>query len=816
MLKNFLLSAIRNLVKHKFYSIINVFGLTVGIAVCIVILLFVNFEFSYDKYHEHADRIYRIDWELDLNGIHTAKAAVTPPMAEAILRKFPEVEAATRFRYFGAHHFKREDENISEWRVVYTDNDIFKIFSFPFMAGDPATALQEPYTMVISEKCAEQFFPNEDALGKTLMVNKRDLYKITGIIREIPENSHFHYRMFLSMEGLEESKNNNWIGGPYNTYVLLREDADPNEFQAKLPHLVENFLMPHAASVLGDVFIDGFKSGENKLSLQLRPLLDIHLHSHMQNELEANNDIAYVYLMILIAIFILIIAGINFVNLATARSATRAREVGIRKVIGSDRKLLIVQFIGESILLTGISVILALGLTEILLIEFSNIVGINLKIPWDQASFYFFIAISIITVGSAAGLYPAILLSGFQPVRVLKGTLTKAHSSFLLRSSLVVFQFFISIFMIIATIAIYQQMNFIKNKKLGFNKENILLIRDVYNIGNQLPAVKDEILKNHLLLGGTITSYLPGPGSARKTPLFWRHGADPTPENSINGETWTVDYDYIPTLGMEIIAGRNFSRDFPSDSSAVILNETAIRQLGLQEDPIGQRIDLLVDNEDGSQNFEKQETRTIIGIVKDFNFESLHQEVGPLGLFFGTDSKSFLVFRYKAENSQEVISHIKSVWNNMAPGEPFNYSFLNQDFERMYRTEQKISKLFTIFSSLAIFIACIGLFAMTAFTVQQRTKEIGIRKVMGASVQKIIQLLSFDISRLILLAFLMAVPAAWLAIRWYLQHYAYRTTIHPIVFIGAGVFVFILASATMLYQSIKAATTNPVNTFRTE
>ena len=816
MIRNFFLIAFRNLKKYRFYSVINILGLTVGIAACLLILLYVRFELSYDKHNEHADRIYRVDWELLLKGNYTYKAAVTPPMAEALVKDYPEVEAATRFRYMGAFHFKREVENTVEWRVVYSDNELFKIFTIPFIAGDPTNALKDPYSMVISEKCAAQFFPGEDALGKTLIKDNKDLYTITGIFREIPDNSHFHYRMFLSMEGLEESKNNNWIGGPYNTYLLLRKGANPKALESKLPMMVDKYLLPQAASVLGKIFIEDFETGGGKLILHLRPLLDIHLHSNLQNELEGNNDVVYVYLLTAVALFILIIACINFMNLNTARSATRAREVGIRKVVGSDRKMLVFQFLVESIVLCIISLILALAITEILLPGFNNFVGITLHIPWDQITFYLVIIITAGIIGTIAGFYPALVLSGFKPVTVLKGVLVKSNNSFFLRSTLVVFQFFISIFMIIVTVAMYHQMNYIKTKKLGFIKENVIIIRDVYNVGDKLPVIRDEIVKNHFIVNGTITGYLPGPNAARKTPLIWKYGSDPTPENSMNAETWTVDDDYIPTLGMEIVSGRNFSKDFPSDSSAIILNETAVRNFGFAGDPIGERISLLKDNPDGSQDLRNQETRTVIGVVKDFNFESLHREVEPLSLLYGQDSRSFLIFRYEAEQTDQLINSLETTWKSMAPGEPFNYSFLDVGFERLYASEQKLGELFTVFSCLAVFIACMGLFAMTAFTTEQRTKEIGIRKVMGASIQNIILLLSKEFSRLILISFVLATPVAWYGIYWYYGQFVYRTNIYPVMFVSAGILVFILASLTMFYQSVKAANTNPVNSLRSE
>jgi putative ABC transport system permease protein len=816
MIKNFFIIAIRNLNKYRFYSIINIFGLTIGIAACMVIMLFVRYELSFDKFNLNADRIYRVDWELLLSGIHSYKASVTPPVAETMVRDYPEVEAAVRFKHSGAFHFKREDENTMEWRVSYADNDLFNIFTIPFIAGDPATALKDPFTMVISAKCASQFFPDEDALGKTLIKDNKDVYKITGIFEDLPDNSHFHYRMFLSMEGLEESKNNYWIGSPFNTYVLLRKGSDPQALEAKLPGMVEKYLVPQAASVFGATFMDDFKSGGNKLTLHLRPLLDIHLHSNLDDELEGNGDIDYVYLMTAIALFILIIACINFMNLATARSANRAREVGIRKVMGSDRMSLVAQFLAESIIISILSFIMAIVLTDLLPESLISFTGLTLNIPFDNISFYILVAIAALVVGVFAGMYPAIILSGYQPVKVLKGNFSKGHHSTFFRSTLVIFQFFISIFLIIGTIAIYQQMNFIKNKKLGFKKEQVIFLRDVYNISEKLPLIRDEILKNNYVRNGTISSYFPGPRSARNTPLIWKFGSEPSPENSVNAEKWSVDYDYIPTLGMEIIAGRNFSRDFPTDSTAVILNETAVRRFSFDGDPIGQRICLVKNSPDGTQDPKNLETWTVIGVVKDFNFESLRDNIGPLGLFFGTDNRAFLAFQFESTKTQEFVELIRNTWQTLAPGEPFNYSFLDQDFERLYTGEQKLGKLFALFSGLAVAIACMGLFALTAFITEQRTKEIGIRKVMGASVRNIMLMLSKEFGILIAVSFILAAPLAWYGINWYLQQYAYKTHIGLQVYAGAGILAFLLAALTMCYQSIKAAYTNPVNSLRSE
>ncbi|HEX5170181.1 MAG TPA: ABC transporter permease [Cyclobacteriaceae bacterium] len=816
MLRKYITIAIRNLNKYRFYTIINVFGLTIGISACLIILLFVQFELSYDKFNLNADRIVRVDWELYFGGKHTHKAAVTPPMADVLVRDYPEVEAATRFRYLGSFQFKRDVENTVESRVVYADNDLFKIFTIPFIAGNPENALKEPHSMVISEQCAKQFFPDENALGKTLIKDNKTLYTVTGIVKDLPENSHFHYRMFLSMEGLEESKNGNWIGGPYNTYLLLQKGSDRKTLEDKLPDMLAKYLVPQASSVLGASFMDEFVKGGSQLNLHLRPLLDIHLHSNLQNELEPNGDIKYVYLFSAVAAFILVIACINFMNLATARSIKRAREVGIRKVMGSTRSNLTVQFLSESVILTALSFVVALAITSLVLPTFNLLTDMHLAIPGSDWRLGLGLALAAVLVGVAAGLYPGFVLSAYQPAHVLKGKPMAHNGSSFLRRGLVVFQFAVSMFLIIATLALYRQMNFIQQKKLGFDKEQVIRLRDVVNLGDKLFAIKEEMTKNALIKSGTVSSYFPGPFSARKTPLAWRYGETPSPDNSLNMEEWTVDYDYVPTLGMEIVAGRNFSRDFPSDSSAVILNETAIRDFGFADDPIGHNISVLNENPDGSQDSTNATTWTIVGVVKDFNFESLRQRVTPLGLFFGTKSMHSIAFRFETGNTQAVIETLRDKWKTLAPGEPFHYAFLDQDFERLYTSEKKLSRLFMMFSGLAIIIACLGLFALTAFTAEQRTKEIGIRKVMGATVQNIVLLLSREFSKLVLAGFLFAAPLAAYGIYWYLQQYAYKTDISLMVYLEAGILAFLLAALTMGFQSIKAANTNPVNALKNE
>ncbi len=438
----------------------------------------------------------------------------------------------------------------------------------------------------------------------------------------------------------------------------------------------------------------------------------------------------------------------------------------------------------------------------------------NLEVPFQDLSLGLGLFAAAILVGFFSGIYPGIVLSSFRPAHVLKGKLA-GYGSSSLRSGLVVFQFTISIFLITGTLALYQQMNYMRNKKLGFNQEQVIVLKDVKNVGERLAAIKDEMMKTSIIKSGTVSSYFPGPGSARSTPLMWKFGSLPLPENSINAEKWLVDYDYVNTLGIEIIEGRNFSREFPSDSNAVILNESAVERLGFWDDAVGQRISLFHQSADGSQDQTKIETWEVIGVARDFNFESLRQNVAPLGLFFGA-SRSSLAFRYGTNDTQEVINTLEKKWKAMAPGEPFHYAFLDQNFQSLYKTEAKVSGIFALFAGLAIMIACLGLFALTAYTAEQRTKEIGIRKVMGATVNHIILLLSKEFGKLVFWGFILATPLAAYCIQWYLQDYAYKTHISWWIYIVAGVITFVLAMLTMGYQSILAAKTNPVEALKSE
>jgi putative ABC transport system permease protein len=817
MLKNYLTIAIRNLRKNSFFSFINILGLSIGIAVCLIILLFVSHEVSYDKHFLHADRIYRIHSNIKFGGNHWNMTYAPAPMAAMLASDYPEVEAATRFRERGSYLVKRTTENIKESKVIWTDKDFFKVFGIPVLAGDPANALAEPNSIAISERIAEKFFPNEEALGQTLILDNDMNAKITAVYQNIPVNSHFHFDILIAMEGLEEAKSPIWLSNNFQTYMLLRAGSSAADLEKKFPNVIATHMMPQITQMLGDDFtMEKFKAAGNMLEYTLQPLTDIHLKSALQGEFEPNFDITYVYLFVAIALFILIIACINFMNLSTARSANRAKEVGIRKVMGSFRSHLIRQFLTESILLSLISFILASLLAYLLLPVFNQLSGKQLEIPFGNLPLYGLLLAGAIVTGILAGVYPSFFLSAFKPVSVLKGNMALGMKSGLIRSSLVVFQFTISIFLVIGTMAVYRQLNYIQTKKLGFNKDQVIIVDDVYALGENRVSFKDQIKQNPTILNATITGYLPVAGSWRSDTPWWAEGKEPVQENLVSLQNWGIDYDYIKTLGMTIVDGRDFSREFPSDSSGVILNEAAARGFNFTGDVIGSKILTYGDGDNGGPDKTNLRSLTVVGVVENFHFESLRKNMSPVMMYMSKRPQGMISFRFQSENAKEVVSMIEHKWKEMAPGQPFTYHFLDERFNTMYAAEARLAKVFGIFAGLAVLIACLGLFALTSFTAEQRTKEIGIRKVLGASVNSIVMLLSKEFGKLVLIAFVLATPFAWWTVNKWLEDYQYKVDMGWSIYFLSGGMAFLIALLTMSYQSIRAAISNPVNSLRSE
>ena len=810
MIRNYLNVAVRNLLKHKFYTGINILGLSVGVTCFLLIFLYVQHELSYDRFHTDADDIYRMDFEGSLNGDDFIIAVASAPAAEALVADFPEIIDGIRFRQRGDYLVKRKNgiETIKEEGSVFVDHNFFNFFSFDLLRGDRESVLSAPNTLALSESAAAKYFGDEDPIGKILTLDNEHDYEVTGIYKDIPENSHFHFDMLLSMEGLEEAKQKFWLGFNFNTYFKLQPGTDPATIEAKFPSVIEKYIGPEVEKFLG-ASLEEFERKGNKFAFFLFPLKDIHLFSDKQAELEANSDIKYIYIFSAVAFFILLIACINFMNLSTARSANRAKEVGIRKVMGAYRPQLIRQFLTEALVLSLLSFILAFGFAALLLSSFNELAAKELAITNIFDPIFIVTTLSImIAVGFLAGSYPAFYLSGFRPVEVLKGKLNLGMKSGGLRSALVVFQFWLSIVMIVGTAVVFDQLSYIQNKKLGFEKDHLIMLQDPWVMGDKVESFKVEALRNPKVLNGTVSSFSPVGTSSNSTVFFPGTNAQETQTHVVSN--WRIDHDYITTLGMEIKEGRDFSRDFLTDSSAIIINEAAAAQFGF-ENPLGETISTY----GGSQDNLIVESYKIIGIVKDFHYESLRTNITPLVMYLG-QRRGLITFKVASDDIQGTIGFLEDTWNEFAPGQPFAYSFMDQRFNALYENEQKIGNIFSVFAFLAIFIACLGLFGLSSFTAEQRYKEIGVRKVLGASVTGIMALLSKEFVKLMIVAFILAVPVSYYAMDLWLQDFAFRTELKFTTFVIAGLLSFIISWFTMSFQSLRAARTNPVNALRDE
>ena len=807
MLKSYLLIALRNLRKHKFYAFLNVAGLALGVTCCLLITLYVLDELSYDRFHAKADRIYRLNADVKFGGQEQRMAVTSDPMGFTLVKDYPQVEQAVRFRNQGGSLVQKGDQRFKEERVIFVDSTLFDVFTLPMIAGDPRKALAQPNSVVITETTARKYFGTANALGKVLRFDSRNDYQVTAVIRDLPANSHFRFDFFLSMQNLAESKQGNWVSHNFNTYVVLRKDADPRQLEARFPEVIRKYVGPVVKQLLNINSIDEFERTGNFIRYSLLPLTDIHLRSDREGELSANGNIQYVYIFSAIAGFILLIAGINFMNLATARSASRAKEVGVRKVLGSPQSSLIGQFLTESVLLSVIAFGLATGCAYGLLPYFNQLAVKEMTMPFLTDPWLIpALLVGALLVGLLAGSYPAFFLSAFRPIRVLKGDVSRGSGSGRLRSGLVVFQFTASIILIVGTVVVYNQLDYIRNKKLGFNKEQVLIVEDAYALGNA-ESFKNEVLRLPGIVGGTVTGYLPIPSWRSDNPFFPEGVIQP--EKAVSMQYWGVDHDYVKTLGMEITQGRDFSRQLLTDSSAVILNEAAAKLFGYRE-PVGKRVSTF-----RNINTKEIQTFTVIGVVKDFHFESLRQNIGALCLVLGRNNGS-VAFRLKAEDAAPTLAAVEGQWKKMAAGQPFSYEFLDEEFDAMYRTEQRVGKIAVSFSGLAIVIACLGLFGLAAFTAEQRTKEIGIRKVLGATITSIVAMLSKDFLRLVLIANGLAWPLAWWAMNRWLQDFAYRVDIGGSVFAVAGAVALLIALLTVSFTAVKAALANPVKSLRNE
>ena len=806
MFRNYFKIITRNLWRSKVFSAINIAGLAIGMASCLIILLYLQHELGYDRYNEKADRIMRVTFQGMVQGEKMNEASVMPPVAQTLKADYSEVEQATRLRQMGAPVVTYQEKIFRDGEMAYVDANFFQVFTLPLLQGDAETALQQPHTVIITRTTAERYFGSAEPLGKVLRVEGLDQPLIvTGVAENVPANSHFHFDLFISMAGLAEAQSNSWMTSNFFTYLVLSKGYDYQQLQAKLPQVIEKYLGPQMQPSMGMTLAE-FRNQGNDLGLFLQPLTDIHLSTAIVNPLSPGGNIQYIYLFSAIALFILLIACINFMNLSTAGATKRAREVGIRKVMGSARSSLVWQFLIESMVLTAIALGLAVGLIILALPFFNDLLGIELSInpathPWLVPGL---LAVGLIT-GVLAGSYPAFFLSAFPPMTVLKGKLTTASQTFGLRSGLVVFQFMISVGLVVGTLVVYSQLAYIQNKQLGFDKEQVLVLPNVGPLGQKVGVFREQLARDPRVRSISISGYLPAGASFDNNFFISPEGQ---PAQIIKTLRYEVDEQYIPTLGMEIVRGRNFSRDFRSDSAGVILNETAAKALGFGKDALGSSI---------SHSFGAGTPRIyrVLGIVKDFHFRSFHEPISPVVMVLSGTAGNIIV-KASSNDLPGLLSTTQAHWNDLTAHAPFLYSFLDERFDNIYRTEQKTGLLLGIFAGLTMLVACLGLFGLAMFMTDQRTKEIGVRKVLGASVAGIVGLLAKDFLKLVGLAIVIASPIAYYLMQRWLADFAYRQEMQWWVFAVAGLAAILIAFLTVGFQSVKAALTNPVKSLRSE
>ena len=790
MFRNYVHTALRNLLRNPVYALINIFGLSIGIACSLLIMIFIKHEISYDKFHEKRDHLYRMIFELKSPDFEITSPQMTAPVTPDLAEEFPEVNHTTRITayrqgFFNYHNIAYKAEN-----VLYADSSFFEMFSYNLLLGNPETVLKEPFSLVLNEEMANHIFGDENPVGKIVRWNNRDDLVITGVVKSVPVNSHLQLTSLISFSSLYEDKrlHMDWNGGmQYYHYIELKPGVSVKSVEAKLP----DFMYQHINYL--------YEQYNSSINASLQPVRDIHLKSGYAGEIGIVGSLSGIYIYSAIALFILFIACINFMNLTTAKSTRRAREVGMRKVVGAARNSLVAQFLGESVIMSLIGLILALVIIEVLLPEFRNMVNRELELyQLKNLDLIIGIPIFIIVVGILAGSYPAFYMSAFKPVNVLKGIFSGQKGSTGFRNILVLIQFAVSLVLIICTLVIYTQLRYIKSKDVGYQKENILVLQ----FTSEGFKNKYEILKANLknipgILSSSATSEIPGRG-------FTSNGYQPEGyDQFLMFNAVDVDYDYVQTMGLQVLQGRAFSQEFPSDKGAYMINETLAKELNW-ENPLEKTI------------FRGGEHQ-VIGVVKDFHFASLHQEISPLifhmAPYLGYD---FLMVRINTEHLNNLIGNIKHAWQQIDPNEPFEYFFLDDVFNEMYRAEKKMSTILLYVAITAVIIACMGLFGLTLYSTEQRIREIGVRKVFGSTVTRVVFLLTGNFTRWVLLANILAWPVAYLIIRKYMQIYAYRINLPIWIFFLTAFAAYLIALFTISFQSIKAGTTNPAEALRYE
>lgn len=799
MFKNHLKIAWRNIIKNKGIFSINIVGLALGIASCLIIMLFVVDELSYDKFNEKADQIVNVVFRAKINGEEMKEGAIMAPVGRTLKQEFPEVLDATRIRNIGTSKIIAENQSYSKNRFAYVDPNFFDVFTLPIIDGDSKSPLKEPNTAVITKTEAEKFFGASNAIGKLFYLDgQAQPFRVTGVIDEVPKNSHFHFDVFASIEGLDEAKGNNWFGGNFYTYLLLKEGSDHENLESKLPYIIEKYMGPKMLGKLGIPYEEFIK--KNRAAFRVFPLTDIHLHADNSaySQLEQGGDIKYIYIFSAIALFMLLIACINFMNLSTATAAKRAKEVGIRKVLGSNKNQLLYQFLSESFIATLMAMVLATILVFISLPFYNELSGKELQSDflWQPIVLISLVGLTFF-ISFFAGSYPAFFLSAFKPITALKNKFLGSNKNKGIRSGLVIFQFVISAGLILATLVVNRQMQFIQNKDIGYERDQLLVIRESYLLGDNQNAFKNELLKNPKVVSITNSAFVPVGNSDNNMAMISKDG-----QFVRRMPVYNIDENYIPTMGMKLVAGRNFSKEFGADSTNVIINETAAKVLGFGAEPLGKVITL------------RRGSKTVIGVIKDFHFKSLHQTIDPLLMMKAPYGG--LIIKAKSSEMSGLIADTQTLWKSFDTMDTFDYSILDDAYNLTYVTERKIGTVLNVFAFLTILVACLGLFGLVTYTAEQRFKEIGIRKVLGSSVTQIITMLSKDFLKLVLVSFIVAFPLGFYLMNKWLESFAYRIEIQVWLFVLAGLITLFIAFITVGYKSFMAATMNPVKALKDE
>ncbi|HOP02835.1 MAG TPA: ABC transporter permease [Tenuifilaceae bacterium] len=804
MILNYLKVSVRNLISQRGYSLINIFGLAVGIASALLIMLYVIDEFSYDKFHPNAKNIHRICLDAKIQDTELIGPISCVPIGPTSVNNYPDIVNFTRvFTFSGEPVVRFEDKTFVEKKVFFVDSTFFQVFDgFTLLRGDKYDVLKRPNQMVMTESTAFRYFGNDNPIGKIVKYGQDETnYEVVGVVADIPSNSHMKFDIACSFVTLPMAQSTFWIGNNNYTYLLLQDNLDPKEVDKRFVELVNTYAGPQFEQFAG-FSTEEFESKGNRYSYFTQPLLGIHLKSNLAFEMEKGGNLTMVYVFMLIAIFILVIAAINFMNLSTARSAKRAKEVGVRKVVGSTRSRLIGQFLTESVTVATISLVIAVILIILAIPSFNSIAGKQLTLTsLPVAATVAIVLATILIVGFAAGSYPAFFLASFEPIKVLKGKLRTGMKNSLLRGGLVVVQFTITIGLLVSTFVVYNQISYIRNKDLGYNNKNILVINRPYAIVQEKrDAFIEELKKIPNVEAVSRSSSLPT--TIIGNTVMQKQGAPSDEMNSFN--FFYAHYDFDRVMGLRLVEGRYFNRDFASDSSAMIINQAAVNAFGFDGDAVGQIVMM-----NGT------EERTVVGVVEDFHYETLHQKVSPL-VIASHPVYTYIPIRIGSANRKETIQRIEAKWKEFVGDQDFDYFFLDQAVDNQYSDEKRAGILFSSFSILAIIIASLGLLGLSSYSAEQRTREIGIRKVMGANVPSVVWLLLNEINRLFLISTLVAWPIAWYLMKGWLENFTFRIKLSPTIFIAASLLAYLIAVLTVSYQAFKAARTNPSITLKYE